>query len=401
MLKVLLLFIILIAGIVLGPMFAGHQGYVLIQTDTYNIETSVTSLVIMLILLIVVLFAIEWLLRRMFRTGARTRGWFVGRKRTRARKQTREGLMKLAEGDYTQVEKLLSRNADHAEQPVVNYLLAAEAAQQRGDELRVNQYLERASEVADSNQLPVDITRVRIQLARGENHAARHGVDALLNVAPRHPEVLRLAEQAYVKTQAYQSLLEILPSLAKANVYNDEEIQKLQLQAYIGLMNERMANGGSLELKSWWNDQSRKTRHETALQVAMIEHLIECNDHDTAQQILVDGLKRKFDERLVLLMPKLKSGNPEQLEKLLNQQIKQHGASALLNSTLGQLLMRHGEWQQASDAFRAALKQRPDAYDYAWLADVLDKLHRPEEAAQMRRDGLLLTLKQEQPANPS
>lgn len=314
MLKVLLLFIILIAGIVLGPMFAGHQGYVLIQTDTYNIETSVTSLVIMLILLIVVLFAIEWVLRRVFRTGARTRGWFVGRKRTRARKQTREGLMKLAEGDYTQVEKLLSRNADHAEQPVVNYLLAAEAAQQRGDDLRVNQYLERASEVADSNQLPVDITRVRIQLARGENHAARHGVDALLNVAPRHPEVLRLAEQAYVKTQAYQSLLEILPSLAKANVYNDEEIQKLQLQAYIGLMNERMANGGSLELKSWWNDQSRKTRHETALQVAMIEHLIECNDHDTAQQILVDGLKRKFDERLVLLMPKLKSGNPEQLE---------------------------------------------------------------------------------------
>jgi len=401
MLKVLLLFIILIAGIVLGPMFAGHQGYVLIQTDTYNIETSVTSLVIMLILLIVVLFAIEWVLRRVFRTGARTRGWFVGRKRTRARKQTREGLMKLAEGDYTQVEKLLSRNADHAEQPVVNYLLAAEAAQQRGDDLRVNQYLERASEVADSNQLPVDITRVRIQLARGENHAARHGVDALLNVAPRHPEVLRLAEQAYVKTQAYQSLLEILPSLAKANVYNDEEIQKLQLQAYIGLMNERMANGGSLELKSWWNDQSRKTRHETALQVAMIEHLIECNDHDTAQQILVDGLKRKFDERLVLLMPKLKSGNPEQLEKLLNQQIKQHGASALLNSTLGQLLMRHGEWQQASDAFRAALKQRPDTYDYAWLADVLDKLHRPEEAAQMRRDGLLLTLKQEQPVNPS
>ncbi|WP_282748789.1 protoheme IX biogenesis protein HemY [Hafnia paralvei] len=374
MLKVLLLFIILIAGVVLGPMFAGHQGYVLIQTDTYNIETSVTALVIMLILLIVVLFAIEWILRRVFRTGARTRGWFVGRKRTRARKQTREGLMKLAEGDYTQVEKLLSRNADHAEQPVVNYLLAAEAAQQRGDELRVNQYLERASEVADSNQLPVDITRVRIQLARGENHAARHGVDALLNVAPRHPEVLRLAEQAYVRTQAYQSLLEILPSLAKANVYNDDEIQQLQLKAYIGLMNERMANGGSLGLKSWWNDQSRKTRHETALQVAMIEHLIECNDHDTAQQILVDGLKRKFDERLVLLMPKLKSGNPEQLEKLLNQQIKQHGASALLNSTLGQLLMRHGEWQQASEAFRAALKQRPDAYDYAWLADVLGKV---------------------------
>lgn len=49
MLKVFLLFILLIAGIVLGPMLAGHRGYVLIQTDNYNIETSVTGLVIILI----------------------------------------------------------------------------------------------------------------------------------------------------------------------------------------------------------------------------------------------------------------------------------------------------------------------------------------------------------------
>ncbi|MNV58204.1 putative protoheme IX biogenesis protein [compost metagenome] len=56
--------------------------------------------------------------------------------------------------------------------------------------------------------------------------------------------------------------------------------------------------------------------------------------------------------------------------------------------------MKHGEWQAAADAFREALKQRPDAYDYAWLADVLEKLHRSDEAAQMRREGLMLTLKQ-------
>ena len=57
MLKVLLLFVLLIAGIVVGPMIAGHQGYVLIQTDNYNIETSVTGLAIILILAMVVLFA--------------------------------------------------------------------------------------------------------------------------------------------------------------------------------------------------------------------------------------------------------------------------------------------------------------------------------------------------------
>ncbi len=55
MLKVFILFVLLIAGIVLGPMIAGHQGYVLIQTDNWNVETSVTGLAIILIISLLVI----------------------------------------------------------------------------------------------------------------------------------------------------------------------------------------------------------------------------------------------------------------------------------------------------------------------------------------------------------
>ncbi len=357
MLKVLLLFALLIAGIVLGPMLAGHQGYVLIQTDNYNIETSVTGLVIILILAMVAFLAIEWILRRIFRTGAHTRSWFVGRKRRRARKQTEQALLKV----------------------------------------RANQHLERASELAENDPIPVEITRVRLQLARNENHAARHGVDRLLEIAPRHPEVLRLAEQAYIRTGAWGSLLDIIPSMAKADVGDDEQRDNLQRQAWIGLMDQARADQGSDGLKTWWKNQSRKTRQQVPLQVAMAEHLIECDDHDTAQSIIVDGLKRQYDDRLVMVIPRLKTNNPEQIEKMLRQKIKTVGDRPLLWSTLGQSLAKHGEWKEASLAFRAALKQRPDAFDYAWLADTLDKLHLPEEAAAMRRDGLLLTLQNNPP----
>jgi len=393
MLKVFILFILLIAGIVVGPMIAGHQGYVLIQTDNWNVETSVTGLAIILIVSLLIILGVEWLLRRLFRTGARTRGWFTGRKRRRAQRHTQSALMKLAEGDHRQVEKLLSKDADHADVPVANYLLAAEAAQQRGDEIRANQHLERAAELSDNDVIPVEITRARILLARNEDHAARHGIDRLLEVAPRHPEVLRLAEQAYVRTGAWSSLIDILPAMEKSQVGDEEHRAHLQQQAWLGLMNQAMADQGSDGLKRWWSNLSRKTRQQTALQVAMADHLIECDDHQTAQEFVLDGLKRHYDDRLVLLMPRIKSSNPEALEKALRQQIKQHGATPLLHSTLGQLLMRHGEWQQAVEAFQQALAQRPDAFDYAWLADVYDRMHRPEEAAKMRREGLLLTLK--------
>ncbi len=392
MLRVLSLFILLIAGIVIGPIVAGHQGYVLIQTDNYNVETSVTGLAIILLLAVVILFIIEWLLRRLMTAGSHTRRWFHGRKNHRARKHTHAALMKLAEGDYRQVEKLMARDARHADQPVVNYLLAAEAAQQRGDDIRSNQYLEHAAEAAEDDQLPVDITRVRIQLARHEDHAARHGVDRLLEMAPRHPEVLRLAEQAFTRTHGWQALLDILPAMRKTQIYDESRIQELERIAYSGLMDQIMENQGSEGLNSWWQGQSRKVRNDSRLQVALAEHLILCNDHDTAQKIVVKSLKHHQDESLLLLLPRLKSGDPETLEKALRQQIKQHGATPLSNSTMGQLLMKRAEWQTASDYFRAALKQRPDAHDFAWLADVLDRLHKPEESAEMRREGLMLTL---------
>ncbi|MCD1126006.1 protoheme IX biogenesis protein HemY [Jinshanibacter sp. LJY008] len=393
MLRLLFLLLILVAGIAVGPMLSGHQGAVMIQTDNYDIKMSVTGLAILIALLFIVLFCLEWVLRRIFHTSARTKGWFVGRKSTRARKQTRAAMLKLTEGDFSQVEKLLTRNADHAEQPVVNYLLAAEAAQQNGDSQRVNDYLSRAAELADTDQLPVDITRIRIQLAQGEYHAARHGIDQLLNDAPRHPEVLRLAQQAYLKTGGYASLLEIIPSIEKAKLYDEDTLETLRLDTYIGLMNQAMSESGSEGLKLWWKNQPRKVRNNQTLQVELASHFIDCDDNEQAQKIILDGLKHQYDERLILLIQKLESGNPEPLEKELKMQIQEHGATPLLNSTLGQLLMKHGEWEQASVVLKQAIEQHPDAKDYALLADALDKLNRSQEAAQVRRQGLALSLK--------
>ncbi|EKT61626.1 protoheme IX biogenesis protein HemY [Providencia sneebia] len=395
MIKILILFIVLIAGIILGPIMAGHQGYVFIRTDDYDITTSVTSLVLCFIILQFILLFLGWCYRRFMSTTSRTKGWMSGRKYHKAHTQTQKALLKLAEGDFDQVEKLMSKHADFSQQPVINYLLAAEAAQQRGDEYRTHQYLDKAAEVAGNDQLPVDITRVRIQLAEGEVHAARNGIDKLIDQAPRHPEILRLAEQAYLRSGAYQTLIELLPVIAKVQLHTEDELEALRLKAYKGLMNQYMAESGSDGLQKWWKSQPRKIRQEIALQSFLAEHLIECDDMDSAEKIIIGGLKQQYDERLLLLAPRLRSDNPEALEKVLKQLLKQTGATPLLNSTLGQIALHHAQWEQAETYFKAALAQRFDAHDAAWLADALDKLHKAEEAAKIRQEALLHSLQKE------
>ncbi len=113
----------------------------------------------------------------------------------------------------------------------------------------------------------------------------------------------------------------------------------------------------------------------------MAEHLIECDViMQTAEQIIIDGLKRQYDYCRPLPIPRLKTNNPAAAGEALRT-IKNVGDRPLLWSTLGQSLMKHGEWQGIARP-SAALKQRPDAYDYAWLADALDRLHKPEKKLQ-------------------
>lgn len=66
---------------------------------------------------------------------------------------------------------------------------------------------------------------------------------------PRHPEVLRLAETAYIRTEAWQALLDIIPSMQKIALHTDDELEQLRQQAYIGLMGQKMSENGCDGLK--------------------------------------------------------------------------------------------------------------------------------------------------------
>lgn len=101
--------------------------------------------------------------------------------------------------------------------------------------------------------------------------------------------------------------------------------------------------------------------------------------------MIIDGLKQQYDERLLLLVPKLNSEHLEIIEKTLLHLQKQNGATPLLNSTLGVLSLQHAQWDKAETYFKAALAQRFDVQDASWLADAFDKLHKPNEAAKFAK----------------
>lgn len=394
MLRIPFLFLIIVAAIILGPSLVGYQGKIMVEIAGYSIKTSVTAFGLMLLVALALFAALMLLLRRLFKFGSTTKRWFFDSKQSRAEKMTQAAMYKLIEGDYERAEKLLANSAKDAPQPTVNYLLAAESAQRRNDLISTNMYLEHATETAGKNQVPVDITRIRIQLAHHAYEDARQGVDALLRNHPRHPEVLRLAQKAYLQAGAFDSLLEIIPVLEKTNQIDSDEAKQLQREAYAGLMNKALAADGIEGLKQWWANQSRKTRSDNQLKVVVADKFIEQHDYISAEEIILEGLKQEYNEDLIHLIPKLNSANVEKLEQVLWKLIKKHGATPLLNSTLAQLLIQHGDWATAKERLQIALEQHPNPQDYALLADTYEHLSQEDEANKVRREALSLTLNQ-------
>lgn len=408
MLRTLLLMLILLAGLIAGPYLAGKQGYVLIETANYAIEMSITTLVIFFVLALALVYLLEWSVTRFCRLSNHTYSYFARRKRQKAQRQTLEGLMRMNEGNYAKAEKLIGKNAKHSDEPVLNFVKAAEAAQQKGDEFAANHYLMQATEIAGSDNLMLEIARTRIMLLQHKLPAARSAVDSLLELAPKNTEVLKLALEIYQQSAAFQALDNILAQIERAQLYSGAAFERLEQQVIDGLLDEKMKEEGAEGLLAWWHNQARSRQQTPYAQIALISRLIECNDQESAYKLSLASLKKLKDEQseLVLLLQQINKLQPtdnHKLVKLLEKRSKQATNRQLgcaYHRALAYLYARADQFEQATDAFKQLLAQGNCSLseDITMATYVFEHSQDSEALQQLQKQNLQLLMPQSEVA---
>ncbi len=397
MFRTLFLMLVLLAGLIAGPYLSGRQGYVLIETTSYNIEMSITTLVVFFVLAMALIYTIEWVITRFFRLSSDTYGWFSRRKRIKAQKQTLEGLMRMNEGDYSKAEKLIGKNAKHSDEPVLNFIKAAEAAQQRGDEFSANGYLIQATELAGTDNLVVEIARTRILLQQNKLPAARSSIDSLLVMTHRNKEVLKLAVEIYLKSNAFQALDNILEQVENADLYSSADFAVLQHQVEDGLMDEKMNEEGVDGLLAWWEAQPRKRRNDLYVKVGLVRRLIDCNDHESAYELAIDAFKKSEDsptlnQELCRQIARLQPADNSKLLKLVEKHARQANEEqcCCINRALGYLYVRNSDFAKAAEAFNKviACEAHLEPNDITMAAYVFEQHGDADLARKVREDSL-------------
>lgn len=384
MIRIIILVAVMVSGLIFGPQASGNKGYVLIALGNYTIESSVTSAVILAVLFYGALLIVEWLLGRVFGLRRKTLGWYGSRRRRKANQQTVAATLAMAEGHYSQAEKLMIKGASNSDTPLLNYLSAAKAAQARGDDARRDQYLQKAQEENPKAELALTLTQTQLQIEQGQYDTALAMLESVYALNPRHPMVLDQLRQVHLARQDWSALCDLIPALHKVGKLTPKQEEELLQQAWSGRLQQA---AGSLEtLKAVWQDLPRKLRLEPELLACYGDLLRQLGADGEAATLWQEALRKQPMPQLLARLPKLKLDSYQPLLALLQ---KQQGQPEV-DTALAQLYLLAGQLDDAQKLLEQEVERAPSAAAYHALGQLMDKRRLTNKANEYYRHALEL-----------
>lgn len=372
--------VLVIAGLLVGPLWSGNTGYVLIAVGNYTIETSLVASLILLVVVLLILRVILRFIGRLIRGTEWGIKWFGQRREVKAEQAFREALIQLNHGDYDASSRAINRAWQLRKLPT-DALLAAYAAQRVGDIKQAREWLTRSHQ---TNELP--LTEMILALRESSDAVERRWPElkALLADYPYHPSLLRYAILGMRSMQRYHDLADLLPRAAKQQLFSPQEFAALQEEVQFNLMLEAGRLGAS-SLQDYWQGLSRDQRRDAVIRRAYLRALKTFDATAAADKVAARALKRGELDIAYLLEHNLLVPGPE-LRNLIQEKLKQHPDDPVLLHALGQLALQTNDLTLAQRALRKAAEQQPSRQLLLDLAVTYDKLGDTANALRCYRE---------------
>lgn len=378
----LVLVVLLIAGLLIGPLWSGNTGYVLISIGNYTIETSVVAALILIVIATIILRALLGFIARLIRGTKWGIRWFGVRKQNKAEAAFNQALVALNHGDFTASSRAANRAWQLRKQPN-DALLAAFSAQQIGDFKQAREWLTHSGQSAD-----LALAELLFALREHPDNMAQRmtQVKSLLTAYPRHPELLRLAIQGYRQAHQYRDIVGLLALAEQLNLFTATELEHLTETSYYQVMLEAGRSSASA-LQEYWQALSREQRRSRPIRRAYLRALMTFDQSAAADKVAARALKRGDLDIAFLLDKQLLVAGPE-LRDFVQDGLKKKPDDAFLLQALGQLALLTKDYALAQRALRRAADLAPSQRVLFDLAKTYDELGDTANALKCYREGL-------------
>lgn len=383
------LMVAVVVGAIGGSWLKNLPGFVIIAYEKTSYEMRLWVAVAILLLFLTVLLMLGIFVRSLISGANRVKGWQGGRHWRKARKQTIKGMLAFVEGRWVQSEKSMITAAKNSDTKLINYLIAAQAAQHQNAQDRRDGYLRLAHKAEPEAKVAIGLTQAQLQIDNSQFEQALATLNNLKLKQANHPYILKLLCTTHQKLQDQQSIIELLPALKKQNVFSPEKLLTIEAESVKGILHYEAKKGELEALKDAWvslPSNSRKTK-ENILFYAQL--LIDFEQMDDAEKLVKPLVKKNPDMDVISLYGKIRSsaGNKQFtfLENWLNNNTQAPNSIYL---SLGKIAFELELWGKARFYLERSLRVQPSAESYFMMAKTLQQLEDDDHAAECYKQGL-------------
>ncbi len=360
---------------------AHNSGYVLLVLYPYKVEMQLSAFVAAQLLLVLAGYAVIRLALAALRLPTEVRRFRAERGQNRGRAAMMEALRAFFEGRYAAAQAAAERAMKLGDTSAVNPIIAARAAHELRQFEKRDAYLEAAEGKSVGEETMRLMARTKFMLDQHQPQQALEALKELKEAGVRgHVGALQMELKAQQLAQNWDATLDVVAQMEKRNALDPTAAAHLRQQAYVGKIRAKAQEAAALHAtwKSIPNDFKRRAKIAAAAASAFMR----LNECAIAQRILSDSLEAQWDGDLLALYGDCRGASViEQIEQA-EEWLKRHSEDAGLLLALGKLCLHQKLWGKAQSYLEASISVRPSRAAYTVLAQLLDTLQKPDEAAR-------------------
>jgi HemY protein len=372
------MWVLAVFALAVGLSLAAHlnEGYAILVFPPYRAELSLNFA----ILLGIAGFTLGYLLLRLIahtlRLPMHVRDFHLRRRDAKGRAALLAGLQALFEGRYARAEKSAGEAYELGHAPSLSALIAARAAGELRELERRDLWLERA-EGDDKNARQARLAvQASLLLDERRYDDALAVLRELSASGPKRIATQRMLMKAHQRLGHWDEVRRLAAILGKRGVLAEVAATQLRITAQIEALRQQARDAAGLA--QCWQRTEDKLDARVARTAAQL--FIALGDCRRAHEIVAAALDSEWSEQLILLYGECLGGDVLAQIERAEKWLKSRPRERALLLTLGRLCLQQELWGKARSYLEASLSEESSRGAHVALAQLLDRIGKPEDA---------------------
>jgi HemY protein len=353
-----------------------NDGYAILVFPPYRVELSLNFA----ILLGIAGFALGYMVLRLvghtLRLPLHVRAFHERRRSEKGRAAMLAGLQALFEGRYARAEKSAGEAYELGEAPALSALIAARAAGELRELERRDQWLARSeSRDGDTRQARLAV-QASLLLDDRRYDDALEVLGELSRSGPKRIATQRMLMKAHQRLGHWDEVRRLATAMGKRGVLAEVAATQLRITAQIEAL--RQQAGDASGLAACWQHTEDRLDARVARTAAQL--FIALGDCRRAHEAVEAALDAEWSEQLILLYGECLGADVRAQTERAETWLKSRPRDRALLLTLGRLCLAQELWGKAQSYLEASLAEEPSRSAHVALAQLFDRIGKPEDA---------------------